>query len=141
MCWRTAMHLRRWPSCGRPPTRSSWSGSSGWPSYGPSGTLASTCRPTRSRRTKPCWPRALLAATARLDDLLERYPLRGIKGPVGTAQDMLDLLGGDEAALAELERRVASRLGFSSVLTSVGQVYPRSLDVDVLSCLVQLTAA
>jgi adenylosuccinate lyase len=83
----------------------------------------------------------LLAATARLDDLLERYPLRGVKGPVGTAQDMLDLLGGDEAALAELERRVAAGLGFASVLTSVGQVYPRSLDVDVLSCLVQLAAA
>jgi adenylosuccinate lyase len=83
----------------------------------------------------------LLAATARLDDLLERYPLRGVKGPVGTAQDMLDLLGGDEAALAELERRVAAGLGFVSVLTSVGQVYPRSLDVDVLSCLVQLAAA
>ena len=82
----------------------------------------------------------LLAATARLDDLLERYPLRGVKGPVGTAQDMLDLLGGDEAALAELERRLASGLGFASVLTSVGQVYPRSLDVDVLSCLVQLAA-
>jgi adenylosuccinate lyase len=83
----------------------------------------------------------LLAATARLDDLLERYPLRGVKGPVGTAQDMLDLLGGDEAALAELERRVAAGLGFVSVFTSVGQVYPRSLDVDVLSCLVQLAAA
>ena len=83
----------------------------------------------------------LLAATARLDDLLDRYPLRGVKGPVGTAQDMLDLLGGDEAALAELERRVASGLGFASVLTSVGQVYPRSLDVDVLTCLVQLAAA
>jgi adenylosuccinate lyase len=83
----------------------------------------------------------LLAATARLDDLLERYLLRGVKGPVGTAQDMLDLLGGDEAALAELERRVASGLGFAAVLTSVGQVYPRSLDVDVLSCLVQLAAA
>ena len=83
----------------------------------------------------------LLAATARLDDLLGRYPLRGVKGPVGTAQDMLDLLGGDEAALAELERRVASGLGFAAVLTSVGQVYPRSLDVDVLTCLVQLAAA
>jgi adenylosuccinate lyase len=83
----------------------------------------------------------LLAATARLDDLLERYPLRGLKGPVGTAQDMLDLLGGDEAALTGLERRVASGLGFVSVLTSVGQVYPRSLDLDVLSCLVQLAAA
>ena len=39
----------------------------------------------------------LLVALERLDDLLDRYPLRGIKGPVGTAQDMLDLLGGDAA--------------------------------------------
>lgn len=82
----------------------------------------------------------LLVAYARLEDLRARYPLRGIKGPVGTAQDMLDLLGGADT-LAELERRVAEHLGFSAVLTSVGQVYPRSLDFDVVSALVQLAAA
>jgi adenylosuccinate lyase len=82
----------------------------------------------------------LLVALARLDALIERYPLRGIKGPVGTAQDVLELLGSAEQ-LAELERRVASHLGFSRGLTSVGQVYPRSLDFDVLSSLVQLAAA
>ncbi|MGZ4536345.1 MAG: lyase family protein, partial [Nocardioidaceae bacterium] len=37
----------------------------------------------------------MLVALDRLEDLLGRYPLRGIKGPVGTAQDMLDLLDGD----------------------------------------------
>jgi adenylosuccinate lyase len=83
----------------------------------------------------------LLVALARLDDLIARYPLRGIKGPVGTAQDMLDLLDGDVGKLAELEQRVATHLGFERVLTSVGQVYPRSLDWDVLSALVQLAAA
>ncbi|MDQ1720907.1 MAG: adenylosuccinate lyase [Pseudonocardiales bacterium] len=83
----------------------------------------------------------LLVGLDRLDELLVRYPLRGIKGPVGTAQDMLDLLGGDQARLAELEQRVAGHLGFEKVLTSVGQVYPRSLDFDVLSALVQLAAA
>jgi adenylosuccinate lyase len=82
----------------------------------------------------------LLVAYARLEDLRARYPLRGIKGPVGTAQDMLDLLGSSDT-LAELERRVAEHLGFSGVLTSVGQVYPRSLDFDVVSALVQLAAA
>jgi adenylosuccinate lyase len=82
----------------------------------------------------------MLIALGRLDDLVARYPLRGIKGPVGTAQDMLDLLDGDAAKLAELERRVAAHLGFETVLTSVGQVYPRSLDFDVLSALVQLAA-
>ncbi|WP_460365017.1 adenylosuccinate lyase [Actinocorallia lasiicapitis] len=83
----------------------------------------------------------LLAAFARLEDLIARYPLRGIKGPVGTAQDMLDLLGGDSAKLEDLESRVAEFLGFGSAFTSVGQVYPRSLDYDVLSALVQLAAA
>ncbi|HEY0498908.1 MAG TPA: adenylosuccinate lyase [Kutzneria sp.] len=83
----------------------------------------------------------LHVAFGRLDDLLERYPLRGVKGPVGTAQDMLDLLDGDAAKLAELEHKVAEFLGFRRVLTSVGQVYPRSLDFDVLSALVQLAAA
>ncbi|GIH26719.1 adenylosuccinate lyase [Acrocarpospora phusangensis] len=81
----------------------------------------------------------LLVAYARLEDLIARYPLRGIKGPVGTSQDMLDLLGADR--LAELEDRVAAHLGFAERFTSVGQVYPRSLDYDVVTTLVQLAAA
>ncbi|MGW7516337.1 adenylosuccinate lyase [Streptomyces sp. NPDC054796] len=83
----------------------------------------------------------LLVAYGRLEDLLSRYPLRGVKGPVGTAQDMLDLLGGDEEKLAALEERIAHHLGFAHVFTSVGQVYPRSLDYDVVSGLVQLAGA
>ncbi|WP_129843611.1 adenylosuccinate lyase [Streptomyces sp. RFCAC02] len=83
----------------------------------------------------------LLVAFGRLEELLTRYPLRGVKGPVGTSQDMLDLLGGDERKLAELEGRVAGHLGFGQVLTSVGQVYPRSLDFEVTTALVQLAAA
>ncbi|MDI3313630.1 MAG: adenylosuccinate lyase [Mycobacterium sp.] len=81
-----------------------------------------------------------LIALRRLRELIDGYPLRGIKGPMGTAQDMLDLLGGDPAKLATLERRVADFLGFPTVLNSVGQVYPRSLDYEVVSALVQLGA-
>jgi adenylosuccinate lyase len=81
----------------------------------------------------------LLVALARVDDLLARYPLRGIKGPVGTQQDMLDLLGSVEA-LDQLERAVAEHLGFGSSLTNVGQVYPRSLDLDVVAALCQVAA-
>jgi adenylosuccinate lyase len=83
----------------------------------------------------------LLVAYERVEDLIGRYPLRGIKGPVGTAQDMLDLLGGDSGRLAELEHRIADHLGFSRAFTSVGQVYPRSLDYDAVTALVQLAAA
>ena len=78
----------------------------------------------------------LLTAHRRVSDLLAAYPLRGLKGPVGTQQDQLDLLG-DGARVDRLELLVAEHLGFEQVLDSVGQVYPRSLDFDVVSALAQ----
>ncbi len=83
----------------------------------------------------------LLVGYQRVDELLARYPLRGVKGPVGTSADQLDLFENDPGKVSELERRVAQYLGFDQVLDSVGQVYPRSLDFDVLSALVQAAAA
>ena len=82
----------------------------------------------------------LIFAYERLSSLLERYPIRGIKGPVGTAQDSIDLLGSSEAH-KQLELAIASELGFDHVLDSTGQVYPRSFDFDVLTSLVQIAAA
>ena len=81
----------------------------------------------------------LLQAHARVDELITRYPLRGIKGPMGTQQDLLDLLGSEEA-VGQLEERVAAHLGFEASLDSVGQVYPRSLDFDVVSALLQVAS-
>lgn len=81
----------------------------------------------------------LLFAYERLSALLERYPLRGIKGPVGTAQDSIDLLGSSDAH-QQLESAIAAELGFEHVLDSTGQVYPRSFDYDVLTTLVQIAA-
>ncbi len=82
----------------------------------------------------------LLFAYERLSSLLERYPLRGITGPVGTAQDSIDLLGSSEAH-QKLELSIAAELGFDHLLDSTGQVYPRSFDFDVLTSLVQIAAA
>jgi adenylosuccinate lyase len=81
----------------------------------------------------------LLFAYDRLDNLISRYPIRGIKGPVGTAQDSVDLLG-SSASHAKLEAEVAKHLGFENVLDSTGQIYPRSFDFDVVTTLVQLAA-
>ena len=76
----------------------------------------------------------------RVEELLARYPLRGLKGPVGTRLDQLDLLGSPDR-VDELEQAVAEHLGFSRVLDSVGQVYPRSLDLDVVSAIAQAVSA
>lgn len=82
----------------------------------------------------------LIVAYERMNELINRYPMRGIKGPVGTAQDMLDLLHGDEQALDELERRVAASMEFTAILDAVGQVYPRSIDFDVVTALAQVVS-
>ena len=82
----------------------------------------------------------MLSAFERLESLLARYPLRGLKGPVGTQQDLLTLLDGDADKVVRLEREIATALGFQSVLGAVGQVYPRSLDFDVVSAVFQLAA-
>jgi len=82
----------------------------------------------------------LLFAYERLENLISRYPIRGIKGPVGTAQDSVDLLG-SATSHQKLEEEIAAHLGFSRVLDSTGQIYPRSFDFDVVTTLVQLAAA
>ena len=82
----------------------------------------------------------LLFAYERLIALQDRYPMRGIKGPVGTAQDSIDLLGSSKAHLA-LENAIAKELGFKKVLDSTGQIYPRSFDYDVVTTLVQIAAS
>ena len=82
----------------------------------------------------------LILGLERLEALLSRYPLRGLKGPVGTQQDLADLLGSVERAEV-VESQVADELGFSRRFDAVGQVYPRSLDFDVVTSLAQLASA
>ena len=82
----------------------------------------------------------MLHAFTNIEQIVENYPLRGIKGPVGTQQDLVDLLGGSEQ-VELLEEKVRDHLGFTHTLDSVGQVYPRSLDFNVVSALVQLSSA
>jgi adenylosuccinate lyase len=81
----------------------------------------------------------LMSALDALDAMRERFAIRGIKGPVGSQQDQLDLLGSPQA-VDELERRVAAELGVPNVLNAVGQVAPRSREFEVVSSLVQLAS-
>ena len=77
----------------------------------------------------------LIAAQRQLNTLIEDYPVRGLKGAVGTQLDQLSLFEGDADKVLELESRIATHLGISRILTNVGQVYPRSLDLQVISAL------
>ena len=82
----------------------------------------------------------LLIGFARLEELVQRYPVRGLKGAVGTQLDQLTLLGGRADKVEQLEARILRHLGVHASLGAVGQVYPRSLDFEVVSALQQLAA-
>ncbi|MCG8526374.1 MAG: adenylosuccinate lyase [Opitutales bacterium] len=72
---------------------------------------------------------------------LERFPVRGLKGAVGTQTDQLTLFSGDANKVAQLDAKVGEHLGIRAKWDAVGQVYPRSLDFELVSSIYQLTAA
>ncbi len=82
----------------------------------------------------------LLEGLRGLDQLCRDYPVRGLKGAVGTRLDQLTLFGGEVAKVADLDQRIVAHLGFTRALDNVGQVYPRGLDFEVVSRLCQVSA-
>jgi len=98
-------------------------------------------QPTTLGKRLSMFGEELLIAFDRLENLLERYPVRGLKGAVGTQLDQLTLLGGRADRVLELESRILKHLGFKAAFTCVGQVYPRSLDHEVVTALGQISAA
>ena len=82
----------------------------------------------------------LLFALSSLEELISRLPLRGIKGPVGSSLDAISALG-SASELEKLEKMIESEFGFKNTLSSVGQIYPRSIDFEVVSMLLQIAAA
>jgi adenylosuccinate lyase len=67
-------------------------------------------------------------------------PLRGLKGPVGSGQDGISALGSSKE-LKRLEDALEKEFGFENTLTSVGQIYPRSIDFEVVTKLLQIASA
>lgn len=98
-------------------------------------------QPTTLGKRLAMFGQEMLVAFTRLEELMARYPVRGLKGAVGTQLDQLTLLGGDSSKVDQLEARVLRHLGFRASLLAVGQVYPRSLDFEVVTALHQIGAA
>jgi len=86
------------------------------------------------------WGEELERALDSLSRLCATYPYRGLKGAVGTRLDQVTLLGSAKKA-EKLDKKVMEHLGAPANWESVGQVYPRSLDFEVISLLVRLAAA
>lgn len=95
-------------------------------------------QPTTMGKRIAMFGEELLLGLEALHNMLNRYPARGLKGAVGTQLDPIRLLGGDPARAAQLEREILVHLGLPRVLDAVGQVYPRTLDFQVISILYAL---
>ncbi len=87
------------------------------------------------------WLQDLLEDLENISELAEDIPFRGAKGTTGTQASYLSLFDGDEEKVKELDRKVASKMGFSEVLPVTGQTYPRKLDHRVLSTLAGLAVS
>ena len=98
-------------------------------------------QPTTFGKRLAMFGEELHASLKSLERLIETYPVRGLKGAVGTQMDALSLFNGDKSKVLELEKKIIEHLGIPELCNNVGQVYPRSLDLAVVSCLNQLASA
>ncbi len=69
--------------------------------------------------------------TRRLDDLA----LLGSKGTTGTQASFMELFGGDEQKICNLETHIAKEMGIEIIMPISGQTYSRKMDYFVLSAL------
>jgi len=98
-------------------------------------------QPTTMGKRLAMFGQELLLAIGQFERLIANYTVRGLKGAVGTQVDLLTLFGGDSDKVSAVEEKIVESLGLPKVMRNVGQVYPRSLDFEVVSALYRLSGA
>ncbi len=91
-------------------------------------------QPTTVGKRLAMFGEEMLQAVCRLDTLCHSYPVRGLQGAVGTQLDQHVLLQ-DAEKVRQLSSRVLQFLNCPAQLNAVGQIYPRSLDAEVVQAL------
>ena len=81
------------------------------------------------------WLQDLLLDLEEVEQRLAGLRFLGTKGTTGTQANFLELFEGDSAKVRELDRLVATRMGFDRAWTVSGQTYTRKVDAQVHSTL------
>lgn len=84
------------------------------------------------------WLQDFLFDFEALDLLLERLPMRGVKGTTGTQASFLELFEGDHTKVKALDEHVRKAFGFARTIPVSGQTYTRKLDFQVCALLSQI---
>ncbi len=87
------------------------------------------------------WAQDLALDLEAIAALVERLPLRGVKGTTGTQASFLALFAGDHTKVRELDRRVTAAMGFARSIPASGQTYTRKLDTWVVNALVDVCSS
>ncbi|MCT4687457.1 adenylosuccinate lyase [Vallitalea sp.] len=81
------------------------------------------------------WIEDLLMDYEDVEYQLNKAKLRGVKGTTGTQASFLNLFEGNHEKVKELDKLVASKLGYDDTFPVTGQTYPRKLDSQMLNVL------
>lgn len=100
-------------------------------------------QPTTVGKRASTWAYDFVLALEEIEHRASNLKFRGVKGTTGTQASFLDLLGGDEMKVMELEQHVAANMGFDPLRVHpvTGQTYPRLVDAQVVSSLGIIAAA
>lgn len=102
-------------------------------------TLAFThfqpAQPTTVGKRATLWLQDLMMDLEDVDFILSKAKLLGCKGTTGTQASFMELFDGDHEKCKELDRKIASKMGYDKCFDVSGQTYPRKLDSQMLNVL------
>ena len=81
------------------------------------------------------WMQDLMSDVEELDFVTGSMKFLGCRGTTGTEASFMDLFGGDEAKIDEMNRMICGDFGFERCVSVCGQTYPRKLDSRILNVL------
>ena len=79
------------------------------------------------------WVNELVMDLEELEHRIDSLQFRGVKGTTGTQASFLELFGGDQEKVRQLEKLVSQEMGFEKVVPVCGQTYSRKMDANVLA--------
>ena len=108
-------------------------------------TLAFThfqpAQPTTVGKRATLWLNELVMDLEDLDYVLSTMKLLGCKGTTGTQASFLELFNGDQDKIRQIDKKIATKMGFEACVPVSGQTYSRKVDTRVLNVLAGIAAS
>lgn len=98
-------------------------------------------QPTTVGKRNTLYIQDLIMDLEYIESFEKQIKARGAKGTVGTQATFIELFKGDHQKVRDLDKLVASKLGFNEVFDVTGQTYPRKLDLKLAETLSGIAAS